>query len=223
MAMATLERNAANSGIKVIDADTHITEPHDLWLKRAPASIRDRVPQVRMLNGERCWVIDGDKSIGHKAHPSSAIRKDGSKVRVLKDFLELEFEDVHAGSSSIRERLEVMDATGIYAQIVYPNILGFGGQAAAKVEPALRLVGRQGGGQGDRALRGDGAARDQHPLRPAHGEGRRRQQPARSRLAALGPAVGGVRGAQPAGQLPHRRERAVDRLDGAAGLALATA
>jgi uncharacterized protein len=142
MSTATLERPEikAKSKIKIIDADTHLTEPHDMWIKRAPASIRDRVPQVKMLNGVRSWVIDGDKSIGTGAHPNSAILPQGAKVRDLDKFLKLQFEEVHAGSSSLKERLEVMDEAGIYAQIVYPNILGFGGQAAAKVDPALRLA-----------------------------------------------------------------------------------
>jgi uncharacterized protein len=47
---------------------------------------------------------------------------------------------VHPASSSVKERLAVMDEAGIHAQIVYPNILGFGGQAAAKVDPELREV-----------------------------------------------------------------------------------
>lgn len=140
MNTATQDKTATKSTIKVIDADTHLTEPHDMWLKRAPASIRDRVPQVKMLNGVRSWVIDGDKSIGTGAHPNSAILKEGGKVRDLDTFLKLQFEDVHTGSSSIRERLDVMDANGVWAQIVYPNILGFGGQASAKVDPALRLA-----------------------------------------------------------------------------------
>jgi len=129
-----------NAPIKVIDADTHLTEPHDLWVKRAPAKFRDRVPQVKMHNGVRSWIIDGDKSIGTGAHPNSAILREGGKVRDLDQFLKLQFEDVHAGSSSIAERLAVMDANGIWAQIVYPNILGFGGQASAKVDPELRLL-----------------------------------------------------------------------------------
>ena len=133
----TLERTKAT--LKVIDADTHLTEPHDLWTKRAPAALRERVPQVKMHDGKMSWVIDGDKSIGTGAHPSSAILKDGSKVRDLHQFLKLQFADVHLGSSQVKERLAVMDQVGIYAQIVYPNILGFGGQAAAKVDAALRL------------------------------------------------------------------------------------
>ncbi len=140
MTTETLARPEAKSTIKVIDADTHLTEPHDMWVKRAPAAIRDRVPQVKMLNGVRSWVIDGDKSIGTGAHPNSSILKEGGKVRDLDRFLTLQFEDVHAGSSNVKERLKVMDEAGIYAQIVYPNILGFGGQASAQVDPALRLA-----------------------------------------------------------------------------------
>jgi uncharacterized protein len=133
----TLESTKAP--LKIIDADTHLTEPHDLWTRRAPVALRDRVPQVKMYDGKMSWVIDGDKSIGTGAHPSSAILKDGSKVRDLHQFLKLQFADVHLGSSQVEERLAVMDQNRIYAQIVYPNILGFGGQAAAKVDAALRL------------------------------------------------------------------------------------
>lgn len=132
--------SVASERIKIIDADTHLTEPHDMWTKRAPASIRDRVPQVKMLNGVRSWVIDGDKSIGTGAHPNSSVLKHGGKVRDLDKFLKLQFEDVHLGSSDVMERLKVMDDAGIYAQIVYPNILGFGGQASAKVDADLRLA-----------------------------------------------------------------------------------
>jgi hypothetical protein len=32
-------------GIQVIDADTHLTEPHDLWTSRAPKQWADRVPR----------------------------------------------------------------------------------------------------------------------------------------------------------------------------------
>ncbi len=125
---------------KIIDADTHLTEPHDLWTKRAPAHLKDRVPQVKMLNGIRSWVIDGNQSIGTGAHPNSSILKQGGKVRDLDVFLKLQIEDVHSGSFDVKERLKVMDDAGVYAQIVYPNILGFGGQASARVDPELRLA-----------------------------------------------------------------------------------
>jgi predicted TIM-barrel fold metal-dependent hydrolase len=126
--------------LKIIDADTHFTEPHDLWVKRAPASLRDKLPQVKMLDGGPAWVIDGDKLLGFKAHPNSAIMKDGRKIRTIEEFLDVQIDDVHPGSWHVPSRLSVMDQTGIHAQIVYPNIMGFGGQNAGKVEPALRLA-----------------------------------------------------------------------------------
>ncbi len=131
---------SVGAALKIIDADTHLTEPHDLWTRRAPAALRDRVPQVREYEGTRSWVIDGDKVIGLNAHPNSAILKAGGKVRDLQRFLALRFDDVHPGSSDVKARLKVMDEAGIYAQIVYPNILGFGGQATARVDPELRLA-----------------------------------------------------------------------------------
>ena len=33
-------------GIKIIDVDTHLTEPADLWTSRAPQHLVDRVPKV---------------------------------------------------------------------------------------------------------------------------------------------------------------------------------
>ncbi len=117
MTTAVQAQDATPSGIKIIDADTHLTEPHDMWISRAPASIRDRVPQVKMHNGDPSWVIDGDQVIGLKAHPNSAILKQGGKVRDLDSFLALEFDDVHLGSSDTQARLKVMDEAGIYAQI----------------------------------------------------------------------------------------------------------
>jgi len=30
------------AGVKVIDVDTHLTEPHDLWTSRAPRGFEDR-------------------------------------------------------------------------------------------------------------------------------------------------------------------------------------
>ena len=54
-----LAAGALLEGIKVIDADTHLSEPHDLWTRRAPAALRERVPQVKTINGVRTWVIDG--------------------------------------------------------------------------------------------------------------------------------------------------------------------
>jgi uncharacterized protein len=130
---------AVFGGRKVIDVDTHLVEPFDLWSSRAPASIKDRLPRVKLIDGVRSWVIDEDKVLSKGAVPACTISKEGVKWPGL-DFIEKQIEDVHPGAYSVRERIEVMDRMGIDAQIVYPNILGFGGQAAVQVDGELRLA-----------------------------------------------------------------------------------
>jgi predicted TIM-barrel fold metal-dependent hydrolase len=129
-------------GRKVVDIDTHYSEPHDLWTRRAPARLRDRVPQVRTAGGRTFWVIDGDQQLKATANPVSAVKRDGSKAQGL-DFMSFSLADVHVASSDMRERVAYMDASGITAQVLYPNTLGFGGQRASKVDPELRLVSTQ--------------------------------------------------------------------------------
>jgi hypothetical protein len=130
---------SAFGGRKVIDTDTHLTEPHDLWTKRAPARFKDRVPQVKVHDGVRSWIVDGDKILLQGAIPASTVKRDGTRWPGL-EFINHQFEEVHPASHSARERVQLMDAAGISAQVLYPNILGFGGQNAVKVDDELRLA-----------------------------------------------------------------------------------
>ncbi len=126
-------------GIKVIDVDTHFSEPFDLWTSRAPTRYRDRVPQMKQTGGQFVWTIEGDISMGMPC-ASAVVAKDGGKAQGTEFFSWL-VSDVHDACSQVGPRLEVMDETGVWAQIVYPNVLGFGGQGpGAKVDPDLRLV-----------------------------------------------------------------------------------
>jgi predicted TIM-barrel fold metal-dependent hydrolase len=134
-------RPAILGGFPIVDADTHVTERHDLWTSRAPSRFRDRVPQVKTVGGKQIWTIDGDKSMG-SAVPSSTIRKDGSKAGGA-EFLGFSIDDVLPASYDVKARVAYMDSTGVAAQIAYPNVLGFGGQKAMLVDPELRLISTQ--------------------------------------------------------------------------------
>jgi predicted TIM-barrel fold metal-dependent hydrolase len=114
------------AGIKIIDVDTHISEPLDLWTSRAPAKYRDLVPQMKGVGDERVWTINGDTSMGLSS-AASVIFADGRKADGM-EFYHWKVDEVHPGCSQVKERLKVMDENGIWAQIVYPNILGFAGQ-----------------------------------------------------------------------------------------------
>lgn len=117
--------------IGIIDVDAHISEPHDLWSSRAPARWKDRLPRVTQVDGKRTWVVD-DIVLGGTG-PASVVRKDGSKSKGV-EFFGWQMEDVHRASWDMNARLEILDGFGIQAQIIYPNVAGFGSQNFMKVE-----------------------------------------------------------------------------------------
>lgn len=110
----------------VVDADSHWCEPPDLFLKLAPASIRDRVPRVEVIDGTRTWVFDGEPAGEYGA--GGVVARDGTKESAYKALREWDFEQVHEGGSNPKVRLEVLDDCGIDAQIIFPGSLGLGGQ-----------------------------------------------------------------------------------------------
>ena len=125
------------AGIKVIDVDTHVSEWPDLWTSRASAKWKNLVPRMVGEGEEKQWVI-GENQFLAARNAVSAIRKDGHKSYGM-EFREWEIPDVMEAAWNTAKRVEMMDEQGIYAQIAYPNALGFGGQKAMLVEPELRL------------------------------------------------------------------------------------
>ena len=112
------------SELSIIDVDAHITEAHDLWTSRAPASLKDRVPRVVGSGADRAWVVDRDIQIS-TTNPSSVIKRNGDKSRGI-DFFGFQIEDVHEASYDMKARVQLLDQFGLYAQILYPNVAGFG-------------------------------------------------------------------------------------------------
>jgi uncharacterized protein len=124
------------SDLVVIDSDTHFSEPDDLWTKRAPASLRDRVPQVRRdERGIPHWYIEGDKKL-MRAGGSSVIDPNGQKMSFWETDITagVGIAEIHAGSYDVAARLALMDEQGVYAHIVYPNALGFAAGHLARLD-----------------------------------------------------------------------------------------
>jgi predicted TIM-barrel fold metal-dependent hydrolase len=132
--------NASFEGIRVVDADTHMTEQHDLWTSRAPASLRDRVPQVARLDGVACWCVDG--AILGRAGAGGVVDNHGRKGRSFEGLYEWEIDRAHVASYDPVARVQLMDEIGVWAQIVFPGVVGLGGQGLASVveDVALRTA-----------------------------------------------------------------------------------
>lgn len=120
-------------GVRIIDCDTHITEPSDLWTSRVAASMRDRVPQHRTIDGVTAWFLDGElwASIG-----GNTIRAGHEKV--LGTHVIQPFESVDPASWDAKARMELMDEQGVEAAILYPNGIGFASNHVFAIEDAAQ-------------------------------------------------------------------------------------
>ena len=47
------------AGIKIVDCDTHFTEPPDIFTSRAPAHLKDKVPYQAVADGITRWFVEG--------------------------------------------------------------------------------------------------------------------------------------------------------------------
>ncbi|HEX7095366.1 MAG TPA: amidohydrolase family protein, partial [Acidimicrobiales bacterium] len=104
----------------VIDVDTHVTEPPDVWTSRVSKKWGDAVPHIERVNGEDIWVASGNR-IG-KPGTSSMAGFDGYIPQSPATF-----DDIHPSMYDAKARLEFMDEQGIHAEVLYPNVGGFGG------------------------------------------------------------------------------------------------
>ncbi|HEY2658577.1 MAG TPA: amidohydrolase family protein [Caulobacteraceae bacterium] len=114
--------NAIIKDFKVIDTDTHIIEPYDLWTSRISVKkYGDKVPHVKWdanMN-EDAWFFGGDRT-GAAAGAAMAGWHEYPPKRPQR------LEQVDPSLYEANARLKKMDEYGIFAQILYPNVAGFG-------------------------------------------------------------------------------------------------
>ncbi len=111
----------------IIDADSHITEPHDVWTARAPKKYLDQVPHVVRNAGNDQWML-GDKTLSRVGVTAPA------GWPTFPPEYPPTYDDVHPGAFEAAARLRYMDEAGIWAQVLYPNVGGFGSQNFLELE-----------------------------------------------------------------------------------------
>jgi predicted TIM-barrel fold metal-dependent hydrolase len=122
----------------VIDADTHVSEPPDLFSSRLPKKWHDKAPRVVRSEqmGFEVWAIgeqqQGAVPVGHTAvagwpEPFPAAPSG--------------FDEIPKAAHDPYARLEYMDSLRIWAMALYPNVGGFGSQAFLGLgDPELMLA-----------------------------------------------------------------------------------
>lgn len=126
--------------VRVIDADTHMTEKHDLFTSRAPSEFVERVPRVVDIDGKPFWIVDDDVQLG-PARGGGVVDRNGDKFPFEECKLN-GIDWVHRAAWDPEARLALMDDCGVYAQVLYPNAIGIGGQTLANEvhDPVLRQL-----------------------------------------------------------------------------------
>ncbi|MBW2267469.1 MAG: amidohydrolase family protein [Deltaproteobacteria bacterium] len=119
---------------RAVDTDTHVTEPPDLWTSRVPRKWQDQVPRMERRGGEDLWIIAGEPA-GAPGYTAMA-GFDGTVPDHPKTF-----DECPPATYDAKARLELMDAEGMYANLLYPNTAGFGSQLFLRLdEPELQLA-----------------------------------------------------------------------------------
>ena len=112
------------SVVDVVDTDTHLTEPPDLWTKRIPRKWLADAPRVEVHpeQGVSRWRI-GDRWLMKMGETSHA------GWREFPPSYPRTFEDIQPYCYDPQARLDWMDQHGITPQILYPNLVAFEGYA----------------------------------------------------------------------------------------------
>lgn len=118
---------ATSHDLFMIDADTHVVEPADLWTSRISAP-DGAVPHVRFDDARKrqAWYI-GDEFVSFAPAGATAGFREPPPAAPTS------FEEAHPATLDVEKRLGVMDDEGVYAQVLYPNVGGFGSGAFLKI------------------------------------------------------------------------------------------
>ena len=121
----------------VVDTDTHITEPGDLWTSRLPAKYKDSAPHIVRdpETGVETWRIGDATSLLPVGHTAVAGWPEPFPAAPRN------MDEVPKAAYDGNARLELMDRVGIWAAALYPNVGGFGSQAFLSLkDPQLILA-----------------------------------------------------------------------------------
>jgi uncharacterized protein len=123
------------SQIPIIDTDTHVVEPPDLWTSRVSARWGELVPHVRWDDaaGIEAWFI-GDQRLGPAAGAAMAGWHEYPPEHPPR------LSDADPATWDAKARLARMDSYGIQAQVLYPNVALFDASTIVGMnDAALRL------------------------------------------------------------------------------------
>lgn len=104
--------------MRIISADSHVLEPHDLWITRlAGTPFAERAPKmIDDGQGGHLFAVDG--LFPFPIGLAGAAGKPASELKILGN----KADELRAGGWDAVARLEDMDTDGIAAEVLYPSV-----------------------------------------------------------------------------------------------------
>jgi predicted TIM-barrel fold metal-dependent hydrolase len=101
----------------VIDADSHVNEPAEVWQARVPGPLRDLAPrQVEDDDGRIKWLFEGGARVHRVTTACAGFDESTYSAQSAR------WSDVRPGSYDPKVRLDEMELDMIQAQVVYPSL-----------------------------------------------------------------------------------------------------
>src|SRR6478752_3660600 len=102
---------------RVIDADSHVNEPADVWRTRVPAKLRDLAPRMVEVDGGKVgWSFEGGRRIHRVTSACAGI----DETAYTSDGVR--WDEIRPASYDPKARLAEMELDMIQAQVLYPSL-----------------------------------------------------------------------------------------------------
>jgi uncharacterized protein len=119
--------------VPIVDVDSHVVEPRDLWTSRMSSKDADLLPQVVWDEAadEHRWRI-GNLLLTAETEYATAGWREHFPAHPPT------LADADPACFDPGARLKALDATGVFAQVLYPNLIGFDSHSfLAELGPTL--------------------------------------------------------------------------------------
>lgn len=111
-------RMGTDDGYPIIDADTHVTEPADVWTKHLPKKYRDRAPQVvDGAAGGKAWIAPNGRTMGLTRLVNTAGVSPTDWDLIPKDG----YDAMRSGGWDPADRIRDMDIDMVDIHVVFPS------------------------------------------------------------------------------------------------------
>lgn len=106
----------------LVSVDDHTIEPRDAFARHMPSKFKGREPKNVHIDGRDVWMFEG------KAWGYMGLNSVVGRPKEEYGMEPLSYEHMRAGTYSVKDRVDDMNANGVLGSVCFPTFPGFAGQ-----------------------------------------------------------------------------------------------